>query len=79
MFGSEAMAAMLANKQLQKGISPGVRASGPFAKQISQANRASQANRNQNQASKAAMKNSMRAVGQVAGKAMGGIGSKFGK
>ena len=70
------MPAMLANKQLLKGISPGVRASGPFAKQISQA---SQANRNQNQASKAAMKNSMRAVGQVAGKAMGGIGSKFGK
>ena len=67
------MPAMLANKQLLKGISPGVRASGPFAKQISQANR------NQNQASKAAMKNSMRAVGQVAGKAMGGIGSKFGK
>lgn len=26
-----------ANQQLQKGVSPGVRASGPFAKQIAQA------------------------------------------
>jgi hypothetical protein len=74
------MPAMLANKQLLKGISPGVRASGPFAKQISQANRnQNQANRNQNQASKAAMKNSMRAAGNVAGKALGGMGPKFGK
>ena len=59
-----------ANQQLQKGVSPGVRASGPFAKQIAQANR------NQNQAGKAAMKNLMRAAGNVA---LGGIGSKFGK
>jgi hypothetical protein len=88
MFGSEAMAAMLANKQLQKGISPGVRASGPFAKQISQANRSAlKAGMGvagkamaQNQASKSAMRNSsLSAAGKVAGKALGGMGSKFGK
>jgi hypothetical protein len=82
-------AAMLANKQLQKGISPGVRASGPFAKQISQANKsalkagmgvAGKAMAAQNQASKSAMRNSsLSAAGKVAGKALGGMGSKFGK
>jgi hypothetical protein len=71
-MGAIAAGALMAGRQaaqatqkLQKGVSPGVRASGPFAKQIAQA----QASRNQ------VMKNPMR----VAGKALGGMGSKFGK
>lgn len=58
-----------ATQQLQKGVSPGVRASGPFAKTIAQQNAAAQKT-----------KNMMRAAGNVAGKALGGgMGSKFGK
>jgi len=69
---AEATAAMLANKQLQKGISPGVRASGPFAKTISQQNAAAQK-----------AKNNMVMVGTpmmgYAAVKPKGMGSKFGK
>jgi hypothetical protein len=66
----EAMAAgaLMAHKGLMKGKSPGVRASGPFQKQINQANAAAMSAKMRNQSMSGGMK--------VAGKA---LGSAFGK
>ena len=55
-------------KGLMKGKSPGVRASGPFQKQINQANAAAMSAKMRNQSMSGGMK--------VAGKA---LGSAFGK
>ena len=66
-------ASLVANKKLQKGISPGVRASGPFAKHISQANKAQQKAKNKSMVIGSPM------MGYGVVKAPKSMGSKFGK
>jgi hypothetical protein len=57
-MSAEIAAAMMATKGLMKGVSPSVRASGPFQKQINQAN-------------KQAMSGGMKVAGKALGSAFG--------